>query len=182
MSQTTLIKLAGEIGFSHYGSVNMDALVPSAEVRAMCAADRCQLYGRSWGCPPACGSIAHFRQIIAQYSQGILVQTTADLEDPFDISAMAAAEKLHKSHFDTLVRQTRLLMPDCFPMASGGCTRCRKCTYPHRPCRHPDKRCFSMEACGLMVSDVCTKSGLSYYYGPNTMTYTACILTGRRNE
>ena len=33
-----------------------------------------------------------------------------------------------------------------------------------------------MEAYGLLVSDVCLKSGVKYYYGPKTMTYTSCIL------
>ena len=33
-----------------------------------------------------------------------------------------------------------------------------------------------MEAYGLVVSDACKKTGLPYYYGPNTMTFTACVM------
>ena len=33
-----------------------------------------------------------------------------------------------------------------------------------------------MEAYGLVVSQVCQDSGLPYYYGPRTITYTACVL------
>ena len=33
-----------------------------------------------------------------------------------------------------------------------------------------------MEAYGLVVSQVCQDSGLPYYYGPQTITYTACVL------
>ena len=33
-----------------------------------------------------------------------------------------------------------------------------------------------MEAYGLLVSDVCRRSGLGYYYGTGTMTYTSCVL------
>ena len=33
-----------------------------------------------------------------------------------------------------------------------------------------------MEAYGLFVSDICTRSGLNYNYGPNTLTYTSCVL------
>jgi hypothetical protein len=33
-----------------------------------------------------------------------------------------------------------------------------------------------MEAYGLLVSDVCQKAGLPYYYGKQTITYTSCIL------
>jgi hypothetical protein len=35
----------------------------------------------------------------------------------------------------------------------------------------------SMEAYGLLVSEVCRASGLPYYYGPKTLTFSACILT-----
>ena len=38
------------------------------------------------------------------------------------------------------------------------------------------KRLSSMEAYGLFVSDICTRSGLAYNYGPRTMTYTSCVL------
>ena len=46
----------------------------------------------------------------------------------------------------------------------------------NRPCRYPTKRLSSMEAYGLLVSDVCTRSGLAYNYGARTMTYTSCVL------
>jgi hypothetical protein len=39
-----------------------------------------------------------------------------------------------------------------------------------------------MEACGLLVSRVCEVSGLGYYYGSKTMTYTACILLSASAE
>ena len=34
----------------------------------------------------------------------------------------------------------------------------------------------SMEAYGLLVGDVCLRSGLPYNHGPRTMTYTSCLL------
>jgi hypothetical protein len=33
-----------------------------------------------------------------------------------------------------------------------------------------------MEAYGMIVSDVCKANGIPYYYGPNTLTYCACVL------
>ena len=64
----------------------------------------------------------------------------------------------------------------CLPLSAGACTVCRRCTCPDRPCRFPNKRMSSMEAYGLLVGDVCLRSGLSYNYGPRTMTYTSCLL------
>lgn len=168
--------LAEQIGFSHTAFLRQDALILYPEVREMCSADRCKNYGRSWSCPPACGSLEVLERRLSGYTCGILVQTTAPMADHFDLTAIHAAEELHKKKFDTLVRQSRQLFPGCLPLGSGGCRRCHKCTYPDRPCRHPDKLYPSMEAIGLWVSDVCTRSGLAYYHGPDTLTYTSAIL------
>ena len=172
-----LLSLARQAGFSHSAELDAAVLKPLTEVRDMCSADRCRGYGKSWSCPPACGSIEHAARRISQYRRGLIVQTTGELEDEFDLQAIAAIEARHKKAFLNLVRQARLLFPGCLPLSSGACSLCRKCTYPGRPCRFPGKRLSSMEAYGLLVSDVCQKSGLPYYYGPKTITFTACILT-----
>lgn len=172
-----LLSLARQAGFSHLTELDAAVLNPMPEVRNMCSADRCRSYGKSWSCPPACGSIEYAARRISQYHRGLIVQTTGELEDEFDLQAIAAIEARHKKAFLDLARQARLLFPGCLPLSSGTCSLCRKCTYPDRPCRFPGKRLSSMEAYGLLVSDVCQKSGLPYYYGPKTITFTACILT-----
>ncbi len=172
------IRLAKEAGFSNAADLDMSSLIFREEVRDMCSADRCSSYGKSWGCPPACGSLNVMRSHTAEYSRGIIVQTTGNTQNDFDLDAISDVEKRHKRNFDTLVRQIRQITDKCLPMGAGACTRCRKCTYPDRPCRHPDVLYPSMEACGLLVSEVCTLSGLKYNYGKNTMTFTSCLLIG----
>ena len=113
---------------------------------------------------------------MGRFDAGVLVQTTGTLADDFDYEEMEAIQRRHKRAFANLTRQARLLLPDCLPLSAGACTVCRRCTCPDRPCRFPDKRMSSMEAYGLLVGDVCLRSGLSYNYGPRTMTYTSCLL------
>ena len=172
-----LITLALDIGFSHAASINISALRALPEVRAMCECDRCRRFGRSWSCPPGCGTLEECAERMRAYSSGILVQTTTELEDEFDIETMGKAQAKHKNNFLTLARQARLIYPDCLPLTAGSCTICRTCTYPDRPCRFPGRMLSSMEAYGLLVSEVCRSSGLEYYYGPLTLTYSSCILT-----
>ena len=62
-------------------------------------------------------------------------------------------------------------------MGAGACTRCEACTYPHAPCRFPELVHPSMEACGLLVSEVCTKNDMDYNHGQNTITLVSCCLT-----
>ena len=173
------IKLAEAAGFEGVCPLNMKSLRVLPEVREMCAADRCRVYGRSWGCPPACGSPEHCAERIAAYEAGILVQTVGTLEDQFDMEGIAAAQEKHARRFEVLARQMRRLRPDCLPLGAGKCGRCLVCTYPDKPCRYPGKCLSSMEAYGLLVSEVCTASGLPYYRGEGTITFTSCVLFNR---
>ena len=171
-----LIRLALELGFTGAAPMDVSRLRALPEVREMCASDRCRRYGHSWSCPPACGTIEESAERMRACTAGVLVQTTAQLEDEFDIETMTRAQEEHKARFLRLARQARLLYPDCLPLTAGSCTICRSCTYPDRPCRFPGKMMSSMEAYGLLVSEVCKDAGIPYYYGPGTLTYSACIL------
>lgn len=176
------VKLALEIGFSQAAEFSAPELRALPEVREMCRSDRCRRYGRSWSCPPACGTIEETSARMHSYQKGVLVQTTAKLEDDFDVEHMAEAEKRHKANFMTLARQMRMIVPGCLPLSAGSCTICRNCSYPEKPCRFPGKMLSSMEAYGLLVSEVCVLAGMKYYYGPKTLTYSSCVLWEERTE
>lgn len=176
MELEELLTLAEELGFSHVGRLNVSALRFLPEVRDMCAADRCHNYGRCWTCPPHCGTLEEISARAARCTRGVLVQSTGQMEDDFDVECMLETERLQKERFQALTERVRQVEPTCLPMAAGACTICKTCTCPDAPCRFPDRAVPSMEAYGLVVSDVCRESGLPYYYGPGTITYTSCIL------
>ena len=72
----------------------------------------------------------------------------------------------------------REAFPGMLPLGAGTCNICKKCSYPDKPCRFPEKRVSSVEAYGMVVNEFAVKNGLKYNYGPNTMTYTSCCLLG----
>lgn len=176
MTQQELLSLAEEVGFSHAGELNRAALEFLPQVREMCAADRCHNYGRCWTCPPACGTLEEAARRAGRYRRGVLLQSTGTMEDDFDVETMRETERLQRERFAVFVERVRRADPDCLPMGTGGCGICAACTCPDAPCRFPDRAIPSMEAYGLWVSRVCERSGLPYYYGPGTITYTACVL------
>ena len=171
--------LADQCAFSHLGFFRADRLVFLKEVRDMCAVNSCGKYNRCWSCPPACGTLDEIRSRIRDYEWGILGQSTARLEDEFDGETMMETGELHKKRFEQfcgmLAKDKALLF---FPMGAGACTICEACTWPGAPCRFPERMVSSMEACGLVVSDVCRLADTPYYYGPLTLTYTSCVLFG----
>ena len=172
-----LLTLANEIGFSHTAKVDMTSLIVHDEVRQLCAADRCGSYGKNWSCPPNTGETEHLRRQLAAFDDGVLVLTVGTLADDFDIEGMGRILQQHKRQFETLSRQAKLLYPSVLPLTAGPCTLCHRCTCPNRPCRFPTKRLYSMEAFGLMVSDICRAAGVPYTSGNGTMTYISCVLT-----
>lgn len=107
MTTEAVITLAESIGFSHVGAVAMEQLKFLPEVRAMCESNRCQAYNKSWVCPPACGTLEEITEKARRYHRGILVQTTAQMEDDFDLETMMEAEQLQKEHFSALVDRLR---------------------------------------------------------------------------
>ena len=177
---TDVYGIAEEIGFSHYGPLNTEKLWFREEVRDMCKANRCGRYNANWACPPACGTLEESAQRASAYDAGIIVQTTAQMEDDFDAESMMEARSTEKKHLRQLIDRLAEEGLDMLPMSSGSCELCKKCAYPE-PCRFPARRVSSMEAYGLVVSDTCRDSGVKYYYGPQTITFTGCILFHKKD-
>ena len=173
MTTDGLCVLAKEAGFTHAAALDVATIELKQQVRDMCAA--CGQYGKRWSCPPGCGELEHLRQRIMHYSGGILVQTVGQLEDNFDAEAMMETEADHKKH---LLQLQALLQEkaDVLILGAGCCTHCKECTYPDEPCRFPEKMISSMEAYGMVVSEVCRANDMKYYYGPLTIAYTSCVL------
>ena len=174
---------AERCGFSRAAPLRPEALAFRQEVRDMCAANRCGNYGKSWSCPPACPSLEEMRQRAAGFGQGLLVQTVVQLGDAFDFEGMMAGERRHRDRFRQLAGLLREQLGEgaFLPMGAGVCGRCAACTCPGAPCRFPEERIISMEAYGLLVSQVCESCEIPYYYGPGTVAYVSCVLFNSHN-
>jgi predicted metal-binding protein len=178
----TLKKLALDHGFSQAALLDCSTIELRPEVREMCQSGNCHMYGKCWSCPPHCGTLEECRARVANYRQGLLVQTIGELEDEFDGESMLETEALHKQHFDELERVLRSQYPQMLAMGAGCCRKCRTCTCPDAPCRFPAEAFSSMEAYGMLVAQVCQANHLDYYYGPNTIAYTSCYLLERAGD
>lgn len=163
-------------GFTHVAPLDCKTIELMPEVRAMCEQNTCHRYGKCWSCPPGCGSLEECQKIIDQYQHGIIVQTVGELEDELDGETMMETEALHKEHFLELEKELRRKYPKMRPISAGSCVKCKVCTYPDAPCRFPDEAFASMEAYGMLVTQVCKANHMEYYYGPCTIAYTSCFL------
>lgn len=171
-----LRKQGEAMGFSHVAILDCDTIQLMQEVRDMCAADKCHQYNKNWACPPGCGSLDECEKKVRNYKKGIIVQTVGELEDPMDGEGMMDAEAKHKETFNAFSEYVFEHFDKPLPIGAGCCSKCKSCTYPDSPCRFPDKATSSMEAYGMLVSQVCKDNNLPYYYGNCTIAYTSCYL------
>ena len=176
MNYEELSALAQKSGFTAWAPLDVSTLVVKQEVRDMCADNTCGQYEKRWSCPPGCGTLDECAARLKLYSRGILVQTSGDVEDGFDIEAMMEIEADHKDHFQQMYAELRRTGMDVLALGAGCCRACRECAYPDAPCRFPEKAVASMEAYGLLVLEVCKANGLQYYYGSDKMAYNSCFL------
>lgn len=176
MDLDALREVGQSIGFTYVVPLKCSTIELLPEVRAMCEKNTCHKYGKCWSCPPGCGDLETCREILARYRGGILVQTVGELEDAMDGEGMMETEARHKEYFIKFEKYLRETWPDMLAIGAGCCTKCKVCTYPDAPCRFPKQAFSSMEAYGMLVTQVCKANGLQYYYGPCTIAYTSCYL------
>ena len=173
-----IVSEALENGFNFATSLDVSTMNPLPEVRDMCAADKCHAYNKNWSCPPACGTVDECAARIREYTNGVIVQSTIELEDEFDFEGIA---ELGKRHGEVSIKFNKYLhekYPDMkiLPLTAGGCTQCKECTYPDKPCRFPDRMMSPLEGYGIFVSDLCTKNNIPYNRGKGTLTYVGAFL------
>lgn len=171
-----LKQLAMDCGFSHVGDLDVKTIVLRKEVRDACEENKCHAYATNWSCPPACGTLDECEKRISGYHNGLILQTTGELEDNFDVETMMETAQNHGETFKKYSKKLKEKYPDAVIISDGACTICKECTYPDNPCRFPELMTSSMEALGMVVSDVCTANDIPYYYGANTITYVGCVL------
>ncbi len=176
MNYKALADLAERTGFSAWAKLDVASIDLKPEVRDMCAANSCGMFGKRWSCPPGCGSLEDCRKQLEGYSYGILVQSVGEIEDGFDFEAMMEIESEHKQRFAIMYDSLRRENMAVLALGAGCCTYCSQCTYPDAPCRFPKQAVASMEAYGILVLEVCKLNGLTYYYCKDKMAYTTCFL------
>lgn len=173
-----ILEKAKECGFTLAAPISVDTIHLREEVREMCAVNKCHAYNTNWSCPPGCGTVEECRERIKQYDCGIIVQTTGQLEDDFDIETMQETAKKHGQHFVQMLVALRDNYPTMkiLPLGTGECMNCKKCTYPDAPCRFPERMSSPMEGYGMVISDVCRDNQITYNHGRGTLTYVGCYL------
>ncbi|MDL2238246.1 DUF2284 domain-containing protein [Christensenellaceae bacterium OttesenSCG-928-K19] len=180
MDTNEVVKLALGAGAMHAVPADPAKIGFYEELREMCAMNSCGNYDTNWGCPPGCGEMDALAGQISSFQDGAVYQLISGLEDSFDFEGMQKAGK-DFAKITLAIKEALGGTGEAFMVfGAGGCSNCETCTYPDKPCRFPDKKNISVEACGIHVSELCGNVDLKYINGPNTVTNTGLIVFNKK--
>ena len=193
MTKDDLMEGMQQFGFGSIAAFDTAVLTFNGELRDICASNACGRYNACWSCPPAVGSYDELVELCNSYSNGLLMSSVYDIEDPFDFEGMmrtgnefcemlVEAEGWLRSCYGRPLK--RDLSVEEWPLAyehyqlfgTGSCNDCKKCTYPDNPCLFPDRLFIPIESCGILVSALAKEVGMKYIAGPDTVTYFGMLL------
>ena len=164
-----------QLPFYQYLWLTPEELPFSERVREVCRGE-CPMYGKSWSCPPAVGTVTECRERCLRYDKALLLVTVQEVADSSDLEQTLATKPAHTA----LVAQVRQMLVgqgcETLCLSADACSRCESCTCPDMPCRAPEAQTPCLEGYGIVVSDLAERCGVPFPPEPNLVYWYACIL------
>lgn len=175
MNREKLENQLAELPLYAYYFAKSEELVFSERIRYVCQTD-CTMYGKTWACPPAVGTVEECKARCMQYSDALVIATVTEVPDIADLEATLAT----RSNHEVITRQVETMLQsqvrEVYTLSTESCAICKNCAYPDGPCRHPDKMRPCIESHGIIITDLNEKNGLPFQYGDNVVTWFSLLL------
>ena len=158
-----------------YAFITTDELLFSDRVRYICAHE-CPMYNTTWACPPAVGTVDECRRRVLRFREGLMISTITEVSDIANIEETLATRADHEEITREILEIVRTRAEDTLTLSTEACAHCRRCAYPHAPCRHPDRMFPCVESHGILVTDLAERHGIDFLAGNNLVTWFSLIL------
>ena len=143
-------------------------------VRWICRHE-CQMYGKTWACPPAVGSVEDCRAKCLAYPNYLLLCTVTEVDDIADITATLATRAEHEAVTRRVEALIRAEGQEIYTLSTEACAICESCAYPSGPCRHPEQMHPCIESHGILLTQTAEECGVPFQYGDNVVTWFSMI-------
>lgn len=147
----------------------------SDRIRWICEHE-CPMYGKTWACPPAVGSVETCRGKCKSYVNCLLISTIVEVADISDIDATLATRGDHEAVTNRVRDLLRQQGVESYVLSTEACAECDRCAYLEgQPCRFPDRMHPCVESHGINVLALLDEMGLAFQYGENVVTWFSLL-------
>ena len=158
-----------------YEFVDPAKLEFSDRIRWICEHE-CPMYGKTWACPPAVGSVESCRGKCGRYGNCLLISTIVEVADISDIQATLATRGDHEAVTNEVRDLMRQQGVEPYVLSTEACAECARCAYlDGEPCRFPERMHPCVESHGINVLALLDEMGLAFQYGENVVTWFSLL-------
>ena len=175
MDKAALEAKLAELPLYSYGFFDPKELEFTDRVRWVCEHE-CPMYGTTWACPPAVGTVAECKKKCLSYPECLMVATITEVSDISNIEETLATRPAHEKLTNRVRDEMRELGVRPFILSTEACTICSRCAYlDGLPCRMPGAMHPCVESQGINVIPLLEKFGLEFQYGENVVTWVSLL-------
>lgn len=175
MDKAALEAKLAELPLYSYGFFDPRELEFTDRVRWVCEHE-CPMYGTTWACPPAVGTVAECKKKCLSYPECLMVATITEVSDISNIEETLATRPAHEKLTNRVRDEMRELGVRPFILSTEACTICSRCAYlDGLPCRMPGAMHPCVESQGINVIPLLEKFGLEFQYGENVVTWVSLL-------
>ena len=176
MDKQLLEEKLSELPLYIYGFIDPAQLEFSDRIRYICEHD-CPMYGSSWACPPAVGTVEECKKKCLSYENCLLISTITEVNDISDIHDTLQTRHPHEKLTNQVRDMMRELGVNPFILSTESCAICERCAYADGlPCRMPGRMHPCVESQGINIIPTLEEMGLDFQYGENVVTWVSLLL------
>jgi predicted metal-binding protein len=158
-----------------YAYVDPQSLEYSQRIRWICEHE-CPMYGKTWACPPAVGSVEECADKCKAYANCLMIGSITQVEDISDITETLKTRPEHEA----LTNQVRDLLRqqgiEPYILSTEACAVCERCALADgMPCRMPGKMHPCVESHGINLIPTLEENGVAFQYGDNIITWYSLL-------
>jgi len=163
-----------ELPLYQYAFIKTSSLLFSERIRWICEHE-CPMYGTTWACPPAVGSVEDCRARCLQYADALVIATITEVGDIANIEETLATRAPHEEITRQVHELVRAQCADTMVLSTEACHICPDCAYPGAPCRFREKMYPCVESHGIVVTDLAEREGIDFLAEGNLVTWFSLI-------
>ena len=159
-----------------YGFLDPKELEFTPRVRFICQTE-CPMYGKSWACPPAVGSVEECRGKCHGYTDCLMIATLTEVSDIANLEECLATRVEHEMLTNQIADLMRTQGVQPYILSTEACAECARCAYlDGEPCRFPERMHPCVESHGINVIPAMEGLGIPFISGENLVTWVSLLL------
>ncbi len=175
LNRELLMQELAQLPLYMYDFIDPKGLEFSERIRWICQND-CQMYGKSWACPPATGDVAACQAHCQSYDGCLIIGTITEVDDISNIQLTLATRGDHEAITGQVADLMQAHGVKPFILSTEACAVCERCAILDRePCRFPERMHPCVESQGINLIPTLEELGLPFLYGENVVTWYSLL-------